>query len=327
MHCTLLTHLHPCSLAPAASPPALLLLCSVLRQRADHRAVPGRLPLPRPRGPQEGQGHRPGAGGAELRCVGGLTARGGRDMGGPAQRRLDSDTCAPPWALGPGSRVSSRRLGSTAGACMASRLWRGLPCRERGTDRYVGRTGKGSWAALAGPPAPCHALVSLVSGLDTGVDCVCVHADLMYTQVKALKEGKSVDKPIYNHVTGKLDAPETIQSPKMLVRRSTGPGHSGGEPRGTAAWPAGLQSRAWGHGRLARLAPAQAPRRRGDTPAGRVSHITRRRHVLVPATAPAGVSVLRDSPPAECRTPRRAPWAHSRPSGAPSAQALSLGVH
>ena len=149
----------------------------------------------------------------------------------------------------------------------------------------------------------------------------------MYTQVKALKEGKSVDKPIYNHVTGKLDAPETIQSPKMLVRRSTGPGHSGGEPRGTAAWPAGLQSRAWGHGRLARLAPAQAPRRRGDTPAGRVSHITRRPHVLVPATAPAGVSVLRDSPPAECRTPRRAPWAHSRPSGAPSAQALSLGVH
>jgi phosphoribulokinase len=41
--------------------------------------------------------------------------------------------------------------------------------------------------------------------------------DLMYTQVKALKEGKSVDKPIYNHVTGKLDAPETIQSPKMLI--------------------------------------------------------------------------------------------------------------
>jgi hypothetical protein len=40
----------------------------------------------------------------------------------------------------------------------------------------------------------------------------------MYQQVKALKEGKSVDKPIYNHVTGKLDAPETIQSPKMLVR-------------------------------------------------------------------------------------------------------------
>ena len=40
----------------------------------------------------------------------------------------------------------------------------------------------------------------------------------MYEQTKALKEGKSVDKPISNHVTGKLDAPETIQSPKMLVR-------------------------------------------------------------------------------------------------------------
>ena len=252
---------------------------------------------------------------------------GWKGYGRPSAAAPRLDTCAPPWALGPGSRVSSRRLGSAAGACLASRLWRGLPCRGRGADRYVGHAGRGSWAALAGPPAPCHALVSIVSGLDTGVDCVCVHADLMYTQVKALKEGKSVDKPIYNHVTGKLDAPETIQSPKMLVRRSTGPGHSGGEPRGTAAWPAGLQSRAWGHGRLARLAPAQAPRRRGDTPAGRVSHITRRPHVLVPATAPAGVPVLRDSLLAECRTPRRAPWAHSRPSGAPSAPALSLAVH
>jgi phosphoribulokinase len=41
--------------------------------------------------------------------------------------------------------------------------------------------------------------------------------DLMYEQVKALKEGKSVQKPIYNHVTGLLDAPETIAPPKILV--------------------------------------------------------------------------------------------------------------
>jgi phosphoribulokinase len=41
--------------------------------------------------------------------------------------------------------------------------------------------------------------------------------DLMYEQVKALKEGKPVDKPIYNHVTGLLDPPETIQPPKILV--------------------------------------------------------------------------------------------------------------
>jgi len=41
--------------------------------------------------------------------------------------------------------------------------------------------------------------------------------DLMHDQVKALKEGKSVDKPIYNHVTGLLDPAETIASPNILV--------------------------------------------------------------------------------------------------------------
>jgi len=41
--------------------------------------------------------------------------------------------------------------------------------------------------------------------------------DLMYQQVKDLKEGKSVAKPIYNHVTGLLDPAETIESPKILV--------------------------------------------------------------------------------------------------------------
>jgi len=40
----------------------------------------------------------------------------------------------------------------------------------------------------------------------------------MYEQTKALKEGKSVDKPIYNHVTGLLDPAEKIESPKILVR-------------------------------------------------------------------------------------------------------------
>jgi phosphoribulokinase len=35
--------------------------------------------------------------------------------------------------------------------------------------------------------------------------------------VKALKEGKAVEKPIYNHVTGLLDPPERIESPKILV--------------------------------------------------------------------------------------------------------------
>merc|ERR1719310_2734731 len=41
--------------------------------------------------------------------------------------------------------------------------------------------------------------------------------DLMYEQVKALKEGKSVDKPIYNHVSGLLDPPEKIESPEILI--------------------------------------------------------------------------------------------------------------
>jgi phosphoribulokinase len=39
--------------------------------------------------------------------------------------------------------------------------------------------------------------------------------DLMYEQVKSLKEGKSVAKPIYNHVSGLLDPAETIESPKV----------------------------------------------------------------------------------------------------------------
>jgi phosphoribulokinase len=39
----------------------------------------------------------------------------------------------------------------------------------------------------------------------------------MYEQTKALKEGKPVQKPIYNHVTGILDPPEEIKSPKILV--------------------------------------------------------------------------------------------------------------
>lgn len=30
-----------------------------------------------------------------------------------------------------------------------------------------------------------------------------------------MKEGKAVDKPIYNHVTGALDPPEKIESPDV----------------------------------------------------------------------------------------------------------------
>merc|ERR1719183_1380268 len=44
--------------------------------------------------------------------------------------------------------------------------------------------------------------------------------DLMAEQVKAIKDGKSINKTIYNHVTGNLDNPEEIQ-PDMAER-----GHS-----------------------------------------------------------------------------------------------------
>lgn len=41
--------------------------------------------------------------------------------------------------------------------------------------------------------------------------------ELMYEQVKALKEGKAVDKPIYNHVSGLLDPAERLEAPKILI--------------------------------------------------------------------------------------------------------------
>jgi phosphoribulokinase len=51
----------------------------------------------------------------------------------------------------------------------------------------------------------------------TALDPRANNFDLMYEQVKALKEGKAVEKPIYNHVTGLLDPPELIKPPKILV--------------------------------------------------------------------------------------------------------------
>ena len=51
----------------------------------------------------------------------------------------------------------------------------------------------------------------------TALDPRANNFDLMYEQVKALKDGVAVDKPIYNHVTGLLDPPELIRPPKILV--------------------------------------------------------------------------------------------------------------
>lgn len=41
--------------------------------------------------------------------------------------------------------------------------------------------------------------------------------DLMYEQVKALKNGQAVDKPIYNHETGKIDPPERVEPNHIIV--------------------------------------------------------------------------------------------------------------
>ncbi|PAN39869.1 hypothetical protein PAHAL_7G275500 [Panicum hallii] len=41
--------------------------------------------------------------------------------------------------------------------------------------------------------------------------------DLMYEQVRAIKDGRAVDKPVYNHVTGLLDPPERVAPPRILL--------------------------------------------------------------------------------------------------------------
>merc|ERR1719230_522448 len=51
-----------------------------------------------------------------------------------------------------------------------------------------------------------------VSGL-TALNTAEQKFDLMYEQIKALKAGQEVQKPIYNHVNGTLDTPEEIKAP------------------------------------------------------------------------------------------------------------------
>lgn len=41
--------------------------------------------------------------------------------------------------------------------------------------------------------------------------------DLMFEQMNALKSGKSISKPIYNHVNGTLDTPETIEPTPIII--------------------------------------------------------------------------------------------------------------
>ncbi len=49
--------------------------------------------------------------------------------------------------------------------------------------------------------------------------------DLMYEQIKALKHGQSIDKPIYNHETGEIDPPERIGTNHIIVVEGLHPLH------------------------------------------------------------------------------------------------------
>jgi len=49
--------------------------------------------------------------------------------------------------------------------------------------------------------------------------------DLMFEQVKALKDGKTIKKPIYNHVNGTLDEPEEIEPTPIIIFEGLHPMH------------------------------------------------------------------------------------------------------
>lgn len=51
----------------------------------------------------------------------------------------------------------------------------------------------------------------------TALDPRANNFDLMYTQMKDIKAGKSIMKPIYNHETGELDPPENVDPNHIVV--------------------------------------------------------------------------------------------------------------
>jgi phosphoribulokinase len=51
----------------------------------------------------------------------------------------------------------------------------------------------------------------------TALDPRANNFDLMYEQIKALKHGQAIDKPIYNHETGLIDPPERIEPNHIIV--------------------------------------------------------------------------------------------------------------
>jgi len=62
------------------------------------------------------------------------------------------------------------------------------------------------------------------SGL-TALNTLENNFDLMYEQVKALKDGETISKPIYNHVNGTLDTPETIEPTPIIIFEGLHPMH------------------------------------------------------------------------------------------------------
>ena len=51
----------------------------------------------------------------------------------------------------------------------------------------------------------------------TALDPRANNFDLMYEQIKALKSGQAIDKPIYNHETGLIDPPERVEANHIIV--------------------------------------------------------------------------------------------------------------
>jgi len=62
------------------------------------------------------------------------------------------------------------------------------------------------------------------SGL-TALDTRENNFDLMFEQVQALKNGETISKPIYNHVNGTLDTPETIEPTPIIIFEGLHPMH------------------------------------------------------------------------------------------------------
>jgi phosphoribulokinase len=59
----------------------------------------------------------------------------------------------------------------------------------------------------------------------TALDPLENNFDLMYEQVKALKNGETISKPIYNHVNGTLDEPETVEPTPIIIFEGLHPMH------------------------------------------------------------------------------------------------------